>query len=1263
MATRTHTDFNVVAQKMVWDPKTIEIRTRSVEKTLEPLVYQVTSLVNQTKKSHKKGKSKKAPQLAKEIDLATIRLVEAGENIANDFPEIREPMLEACKEATIAGESMRNTARDFAEDPCSSQKRSTMIRAARGLLAAVTRLLCIADMADVYRLVATLKMVEDRLKEMRTAENQTDLLNSFKEYGDELMRLAKLTGIRQADLKDPRRKDEMAAARATLKKSSRMLLTTSKAYVNHPEVLSAKDNRDYVMEQVCEAVGTISDVAQSSGKSAVHPYEEPGKLATALDDMVTQVNADPNEFHEKQLKEELKYLMDQIQRGSSEIADGPCTRDVTRDKIYAASDTVKNTLVKLLDEYTKHFRGVQPCEVQDSQTGLTQNAKKLGKQLRKAVVDHISDSFLETNVPLMLLIEAAQAGNEAEVEDCAIIFSEHASKLQEVAEMACNMSINVDGIKMVRIASSQLQALCPQVVNAARTLAVRPKSHVAQENMGVFREAWLGQVRVLTEAVDDITTIDDFLAVSESHILDDVNRCVEAMQMNDPESLDRSAGAVRGRVMRVCHVVNTEMDNYETGQYTDTVNRSVLVVKDNIMPQFAEYVDMVVDALSMDPMGEVDENSFIEAARLVYEGIRDIRRAVMMKNPLEETDSDDEEVDQEDTLLSKMAEAQARQREKLAYEQLKAGGKVQFEVHSEAADDPDCSIQSSIMVNGIEYCPMKRGHNVVVLDQIGSVVSAHAFDTTEPAEGTRMSKFLDDIPADHVVLIAVQDTTGKGVEMAADSLKNLGAVEPFNPGYRNAWAFAGYKGNYTSKLWVSQVSRPRFEGPCNLSDMINTPAADMGKIKIEIHSEAIEDGDYTRAGSIKINSVERSPMGRGMNVVILDNAGNYLTSKTFDTADPQYGRSEGQRMTKYLDELPSERIVMVGGLENVGQGMDEVKEALLRIGAEDPVDPGHNGSYALLGYTGPQKVVWLKQVACQRRTGPAKIVEFICTPAAEEKMNKEPVEEVYSKYEEPEEEAVNVEEFENFEREELGAQSDYEGEGFQTLSKRSARSLMRALPAEEKAKIAKLAEGLQMEKNRLVTEVSKWDDQGNDIIVLAKKMCMIMMDMSDFTRGTGPLKTTMDVIQAAERIAKYGAQMNKLAGDIAEKCPTSHTRSDLLAYLQRIALYSHQLTITARVKADVQMISGELIVSGLDSATSLIQSAKNLMNAVILTVKASYIASTKHKHATGEGVSWRMKAPAKKPLFKVEATEAKYTVRSTDVTDTATPLSVLSDFH
>lgn len=53
-------------------------------------------------------------------------------------------------------------------------------------------------------------------------------------------------------------------------------------------------------------------------------------------------------------------------------------------------------------------------------------------QLRKAVMDHVSDSFLETNVPLLVLIEAAKNGNEKEVKEYAQVFREHANKLIEV---------------------------------------------------------------------------------------------------------------------------------------------------------------------------------------------------------------------------------------------------------------------------------------------------------------------------------------------------------------------------------------------------------------------------------------------------------------------------------------------------------------------------------------------------------------------------------------------------------------------------------------------------------------------------------------------------------------------------------------------------------------------------------------------------------------------------------------------------------------
>ncbi len=41
-------------------------------------------------------------------------------------------------------------------------------------------------------------------------------------------------------------------------------------------------------------------------------------------------------------------------------------------------------------------------------------------------------SFLDTNTPLHILIEAAKSGNEKEVDEYAQVFSEHARKLVEV---------------------------------------------------------------------------------------------------------------------------------------------------------------------------------------------------------------------------------------------------------------------------------------------------------------------------------------------------------------------------------------------------------------------------------------------------------------------------------------------------------------------------------------------------------------------------------------------------------------------------------------------------------------------------------------------------------------------------------------------------------------------------------------------------------------------------------------------------------------
>ena len=85
---------------------------------------------------------------------------------------------------------------------------------------------------------------------MKGVSSQAELMESMQRFGISAQDLMNQAAKRQYELKDPGMRDDLAAARAVLKKHSMMLLTASKAYVRHPELAAAKANRDYVMRQV-----------------------------------------------------------------------------------------------------------------------------------------------------------------------------------------------------------------------------------------------------------------------------------------------------------------------------------------------------------------------------------------------------------------------------------------------------------------------------------------------------------------------------------------------------------------------------------------------------------------------------------------------------------------------------------------------------------------------------------------------------------------------------------------------------------------------------------------------------------------------------------------------------------------------------------------------------------------------------------------------------------------------------------------------------
>ena len=89
--------------------------------------------------------------------------------------------------------------------------------------------------------------------------------------------------------------------------------------------------------------------------------------------------------------------------------------------------------------------------------------------------------------------------------------------------------------------------------------------------------------------------------------------------------------------------VQCDMGRYEPGLYTEKVMEAVRVLRLEVMPVFTKAVCQTIKALRAG--AEMDENEFIDACRLVYDGVRDVRHAFLLRGDLEEEEEEEEEAE------------------------------------------------------------------------------------------------------------------------------------------------------------------------------------------------------------------------------------------------------------------------------------------------------------------------------------------------------------------------------------------------------------------------------------------------------------------------------------------------------------------------------------------------------------------------------------------------------------------------------------------
>lgn len=77
------------------------------------------------------------------------------------------------------------------------------------------------------------------LGRLENVTNFTEFVKAFSQFGSEMVELAHLTGDRQNDLKDEKRKAQMLAARQVLERSTMLLLISSKVSCNPADLTSS----------------------------------------------------------------------------------------------------------------------------------------------------------------------------------------------------------------------------------------------------------------------------------------------------------------------------------------------------------------------------------------------------------------------------------------------------------------------------------------------------------------------------------------------------------------------------------------------------------------------------------------------------------------------------------------------------------------------------------------------------------------------------------------------------------------------------------------------------------------------------------------------------------------------------------------------------------------------------------------------------------------------------------------------------------------
>ncbi|XP_075068994.1 alpha-catulin isoform X1 [Mixophyes fleayi] len=496
----------------------LEIKTKSVEQTLVPLVSQITTLINYKEKPKKSEKTLQAIQrVGQAVNQAVGRFVTVGETIGNENRELKEEMSFACSEARRAGETIAQlTDMSNGERPVPDARvtiftdKTGVVKAARLLLSSVTKVLVLADRIVVKQIITSRNKVLATMEHLEKVSSFQEFVQIFSQFGNEMVEFAHLTGDRQNDLKSEKKKASMAAARAVLEKCTMMLLTASKTCLRHPDCESARNNKEGVFQRMRVALEQVIEIVtdvRPNGDAEIAPIS----IYTGIKEFKSKVEGLRDNLYFLS-KENVSTMLEVILEHTEDFTDSAYTSHENRERILELSNQAKTELEQLVSVWMQAQAQKTKDVMEDMELAILKTCQcitELKRELYNAATTLAAD-LLKYHADHVVLKALKIAGAEGNLETVA----EYTCKLSEQKEQlveTCRLLRHVSGTEPLEItcihAEDTFQVTGPQIMSAAETLALHPTSKIANENLDVFCEAWesqLSDMSILVREINDV---------------------------------------------------------------------------------------------------------------------------------------------------------------------------------------------------------------------------------------------------------------------------------------------------------------------------------------------------------------------------------------------------------------------------------------------------------------------------------------------------------------------------------------------------------------------------------------------------------------------------------------------------------------------------------------------------------------------------------------------------------------------------------------